>query len=279
MARPSHEVEISEYGHAPVRRKQSELISKPDHCFAYKIDTQQDQLAQKLETAPNVKPLAEVGSCTSGFGGKSQLITATQVSKAQIRTLKGDSIGRYEYRKGYWFEFIRENITGRTTDQEKLGASTKILLRKTGASIIATLDDSGIYPEQSLYFIFGGKTEMEFKYLLGLINSRVMNWFFKKCCLTNEKSIAQVKTVDLVKLPIRIVDFSNLRDKSRHDKIVTLVEQMLAAKQQLAIAQSDKDKSFYTHRCDGLDRQIDALVYDLYGLTDDEIRLVEGGGK
>ncbi len=32
----------------------------------------------------------------------------------------------------------------------------------------------------------------------------------------------------------------------------------------------------YTHRCDGLDRQIDALVYDLYALTPTEIKIVEG---
>ena len=40
--------------------------------------------------------------------------------------------------------------------------------------------------------------------------------------------------------------------------------------------QSDKDKDFYTNRCDGLDRQIDALVYDLYALTPAEIKIVEG---
>jgi hypothetical protein len=55
------------------------------------------------------------------------------------------------------------------------------------------------------------------------------------------------------------------------------VEQMLAARKQLAGAQSDKD--FYTNRCDGLDRQIDALVYDLYALTPAEIQIVEGTAK
>jgi hypothetical protein len=58
-----------------------------------------------------------------------------------------------------------------------------------------------------------------------------------------------------------------------------LVEQMLAAKKQLAGAQSDKDKDFYTNRCDGLDRQIDALVYDLYALTPAEIQIVESAAK
>ena len=59
-------------------------------------------------------------------------------------------------------------------------------------------------------------------------------------------------------------------------KEFALVEQMLAAKPQLARAQSDKDKNFYENKCATLDRQIDALVYDLYGLTADEIKIVEG---
>ena len=63
------------------------------------------------------------------------------------------------------------------------------------------------------------------------------------------------------------------------DRTTELVEQMLAARKQLAGAQSDKDKDFYTNRCDGLDRQIDALVYDLYALTPAEIQIVEGSAK
>ena len=54
---------------------------------------------------------------------------------------------------------------------------------------------------------------------------------------------------------------------------------MLAAKPQLAGAQSDKDKDFYENKCAALDRQIDALIYELYGLTDDEIKIMEGAAK
>ena len=35
------------------------------------------------------------------------------------------------------------------------------------------------------------------------------------------------------------------------------------------------DKTYYESKCAGLDRQIDRLVYDLYGLTEDEIKIVE----
>jgi hypothetical protein len=49
--------------------------------------------------------------------------------------------------------------------------------------------------------------------------------------------------------------------------------------QTLAGAQSDKDNDFYTNRCDGLDRQIDALGHVLYALTPAEIKIVEGAAK
>lgn len=61
--------------------------------------------------------------------------------------------------------------------------------------------------------------------------------------------------------------------------MVALVEQMLAAQKQLAAARSDADKDFYGNKCAGLDRQIDALVYELYGLNEAEIKLVETSNR
>ena len=40
-----------------------------------------------------------------------------------------------------------------------------------------------------------------------------------------------------------------------------------------------KDQDFYENKCAALDRQLDALVYELYGLTADEIKIVEGASK
>lgn len=77
------------------------------------------------------------------------------------------------------------------------------------------------------------------------------------------------------KIPLRVIDFNNPADKAAHDKIVSLVEQMLEAKKQLQTARSDKDKEYYQNRCSAIDRQIDALIYELYGLTADEIKIVE----
>ncbi len=77
-------------------------------------------------------------------------------------------------------------------------------------------------------------------------------------------------------IPIRVIDFTDRTDKARHDQIEQLVGQMLDATQRQVSAYMDRDKNFYEHKCANLNRQIDQLVYELYGLTDEDIAIVEG---
>jgi type I restriction-modification system DNA methylase subunit len=274
-ADPNHVVGISEYEKKAISRPQAVLMQDPTHRFEYFENAEVMELVARLENATKTTPISSLCKSTSGFGGKSQLITPVRKSKAQIPTIKGDSIGRYEFRRQYWFEFKKQNITGRTTDVLKLGAQEKILLRKTGDHIVATYDDSGIFPEQSLYFLYANRSEMSFKFLLGVLNSRLLNAYYRAKCLTNIRSIAQVKKVDLDQLPIPVLKLTDAADKARHDEMVAKVDAMLEAKKQLAKAKTDKDKTYYENKCAALDGQIDRLVYDLYGLTDQEIQIVE----
>ena len=62
-----------------------------------------------------------------------------------------------------------------------------------------------------------------------------------------------------------------------NDHMVSLVEQMLESKKLLHEAKTDRDKNYYEQKCNALDRQIDNLVYELYGLTEEEIRIIENG--
>jgi hypothetical protein len=60
-----------------------------------------------------------------------------------------------------------------------------------------------------------------------------------------------------------------------NDKRVALVERMLALHRKLATATIPADKELYKRQIEATDRQIDALVYELYGLTEEEIEIVE----
>lgn len=77
-------------------------------------------------------------------------------------------------------------------------------------------------------------------------------------------------------LPIRLINFSDPSDKARHVRMVTLVEQMLALHKRLQAAASEAERGVMQQQIEATDRRIDALVYELYGLSEEEVAVVEG---
>jgi adenine-specific DNA-methyltransferase len=112
-------------------------------------------------------------------------------------------------------------------------------------------------------------------YFAGLLNSKLL-WRWYSHYAKRRGVGLEINGNVLARTPIRRINFSNAADKMRHDEIVTKVESMIEAKKQLALAQTDKDKSYYENKCTLLERQIDQLVYELYGLREDEIKIVDG---
>jgi hypothetical protein len=76
--------------------------------------------------------------------------------------------------------------------------------------------------------------------------------------------------------PVRQIDQSLRADVLRRDRVVLLVERIISLSSQLPNAKTPHDQSSLQSQIAATDRQIDQLVYELYGLTDEEIRIVEG---
>ena len=93
---------------------------------------------------------------------------------------------------------------------------------------------------------------------------------------TKQGGYFEYKPMYLVQLPIPVLDLSNKTDKNRHDRIAHLAERLLALHQQQTTAATDHERTLLIRQITATDRQIDQLVYTLYGLTDKEIALVEG---
>ncbi|GAA8092492.1 class I SAM-dependent DNA methyltransferase [Helicobacter pylori] len=96
------------------------------------------------------------------------------------------------------------------------------------------------------------------KFLVGLLNSRLLDWLFRKTSTNNHVNLYELET-----LPIPQITKSN---KPTADKIIALVDKILALK--------EKDPKANTL---DLEKEIDALVYQLYNLTDEEIKIIENG--
>lgn len=116
-------------------------------------------------------------------------------------------------------------------------------------------------------------------YLLGLLNSALLRWYFPHVSAPFRGGWLSANRQFLSQLPIGTINFSDPIDKVKHDKMVELVEQMLTLHKQLAEAKNPQAHTLLHRQIEATDRQIDRLVYALYGLTDEEIEIVEGGGS
>jgi adenine-specific DNA-methyltransferase len=106
---------------------------------------------------------------------------------------------------------------------------------------------------------------LSLSFLLGLLNSALLEWLYKKTTVPKAGGFFIYKVMFLRDIPIYHLDLSKRSDRAKHEAIVKLVERILAAKAVDPAADTS-----------ALEREIDRLVYELYGLTEEEIAIVEG---
>jgi hypothetical protein len=136
-----------------------------------------------------------------------------------------------------------------------------------------TFDDKKFYSSDKTSII--PKNDL---YLLGLLNSKVLDFFIHSISSTKQDGYYEYKPMYVSKIPIRTINFSDPADKARHDRMVALVTQMLDLNKRLQDATLEHEKTLLQRQVEATDAAIDKLVYELYGLTEEEIKIVEGPG-
>ena len=136
------------------------------------------------------------------------------------------------------------------------------------------LDRSGRYLANTAYCL-----GVDDPYLLGILNSRLF-WF----AIGNLSIPFGVRAGQyryrliyqyMEKVPIRVIDFTSKADKETHGQMIALVERNLDLHTRLSAAQTSADKERLERQINVTDQEIDRLVYDLYGLTEAEVKIVE----
>jgi hypothetical protein len=150
------------------------------------------------------------------------------------------------------------------------------MIRQTGDSLIACYDNQQFLCLNNMHVITPlDNNEHNIKYFLGIINSRLLNFIYEIFNPEKGEALAEVKRTNVARLPVSAIDFSNPTEKEQHDKLVALVESMFELQKKHHDARMDRDKELYERQIKRVDAQIDRRVYDLYGLTGEEIEIVE----
>ena len=102
------------------------------------------------------------------------------------------------------------------------------------------------------------------KYLCGLLNSTLIKfWLLKKGKM--QGSQFQVDKEPLLEIPIYVPT-----DKKQIDKVAQEVDKVIALKETLSKAKTEGDKTFYQNQIMSIESSIDELIFDLYGINENE---------
>jgi len=276
----------------PVNLGQQAFSHNPDHEFKVALKEHQESVAALAKSKEVECKDAGINYQRVNVGmiekGKSDLSTRLLYEGEQQNPIdkmywKGSDIDRYTI-KTATDRFCRTNYSafikpGEVVhlNQAVFDKTPKILLRQTSDHIIATLDNKGLWFGRSVIAVVSkSDSSYRMEYFLGLFNSRYFDWMYRQLVAETGRVFAQVKLSKLNQLPIRTIDFAKPGEKAKHDKMVMLVERMLTLHKDKAAARLATERNVMQQQIEATDTQIDRLVYDLYGLTDEEIAVVEG---
>ena len=191
-----------------------------------------------------------------------------QKTKEYLQELSGRDIPRYGVPtgRGIWLNYAAELYM---KPDMRFFSGKRIVLREIPSeTLIATLAKEKLLVNKSCYIIRIKEVGL-YSYLLGIINSRALGfWVANEGDKANQNLFPRITMATIKRLPIPRPNMGNEETRSIATiqmQISTLVDKVLAAKAR----ESDADTS-------ALEAEIDQLVYKIYGLTDDEIAIVEG---
>ncbi len=157
----------------------------------------------------------------------------------------------------YWFEGPRILLRRLVNRQQRL---------------MATYTNHPFITNKNLYTILVDGNDPDIRVALAILNSKLASFLYlRQVTQATKDDFPQVTIKDILALPFP----SKTTIAKEHDRMVELVEQMLDFNKQIAVAKTPQTKTVLQRQIETTDRQIDRLVYKLYKLTDEEIKIVE----
>jgi len=265
-----------------------------DKRFLFNIHQTSNSLVDKINEA--CIPLGGITEMTRGINpyAKSELIQkygkvkGTKIVENRIwhsdskksveykKELVGGDIGRYFVLRngGKWIKY--GEWLSRPREPKFFTLPHLVIQRIRNPALKTRIVATYIDPKDE-YYNNSGLTNLiianenySIKYILTILNSKLINWYYRQFFRD-----VNIKPEDLRELPIKVL---NINDQSQ---LIDLADRMLKLNKQLVKIHPNmtKERVSLTEEIKKIDASIDALIYELYGIVDDEKKIIEDSLK
>jgi type I restriction-modification system DNA methylase subunit len=254
---------------------QQNTFNKDDnYAFNLLMDKISSTWIDKIRRISN--PLGNFATAYFGIQtfDRKKYVSNKRVNSDYKPTIDGGNVFRYRLEPTDEFvHFVPQAI--KSGGDAKVYTQPKIVVRQIGKSPIATFDDKSFHSLNTIYNIILTNQIVDLKYVLAIINSFLISAYWNVMFADYKATFPKIKKAPLLNIPIRKIDVTKPNEKKLHDDLVALVEVMLDLNKKIQSAKGSA-KELIQKEITKTDNKIDDLVYKLYGITEEEKKIIEG---
>ncbi|MBI4647692.1 MAG: hypothetical protein HY738_14170, partial [Bacteroidia bacterium] len=200
-------------------------------------------------------------------GNDNKYLSETKISKSYKKIVQGKQIKRFFIENNELYVNYLENELDRPRPRYIFEQKEKIISKFIGKRLEFAYDTNQLFVINTCVVIFLRNTNLyNTKYLLGILNSRLINFYFFNLFTDYRDIFPIIKSGHLEEIPIKEINLKKPAEKSSYDKLVKLVDEMLELNKN---PEKNKIKTAAT------DSEIDSLVYKLYNISKAEQKIIE----
>ena len=250
------------------------------HKYGFNVHLSEGRLELKKKLEENTKPLFAFVEINQAIALKHERAKYLSTIKENINykpVIDGRNIERYFVKWDNTYLRYDINAIHSCKREDIFLTKEKLFFRRVGDRLIGAYDDKQLYALNTL-IVMNLKKDVatNIKFLLALFNSKLLNWYYQAFLKSTKKVFSEIQARQVAQIPIKNINFNNAEDKRKHDKIVSLANELIALSTEIQKLSPNTDKHDSLKReVEKLDSEIDEAIYKLYDLTDEEITTIE----
>lgn len=261
---------------------QSIFLENTSYTFSIFSNPKETVLFKKMESYN--KYLGEITSeIIEGIVCKKEQILLEKPNDPLCRKfLEGKNIKKYKIDFNNKYIIFDRKKLHRARPDEVWNSDKKIIIQRISGGlhpIVAALDTENYYSFASTNLILirdDFRDIYSYELICALLNSKLINFYYVKNFTNASTLTVNISKTFLEKIPLPLIDLNNKEDKEVNDKIVTLVDNIIALNKNLSVEKNPNSITIINRQINAIDRQIDKLVYQIYNLDESDIKIIEG---
>lgn len=255
--------------------EQEQFLKNTSYAFNITLSSGDSNFLEKLWTGS--QPLGEIAIIHAGGiatgPNKKEMILGFKKNDKYKPMLEGKDIKPFYPIFADRYILYEKKLLYRAREESIFLSPEKIVTQRIGGGnrvLVASYDNNQFYTFNSTNTILAKNKEFNLKYLTALLNSKLLNYYYTNKFTNKSNLTVNISKTFLENLPIR------LPSPSQEKKIISLVNDMLELQKKYHNEKTaGNEKERLKQQIDNVDYEIDEEVYKLYGITDEEKKIIE----